>query len=65
LYSLIKRYVFGKMVVGNKVFTHDIIILPDRIISDWWRKEGHRLQLDDLGEAGRADADAVVRAIMA
>ncbi|NPA98635.1 MAG: hypothetical protein GXO43_04580 [Crenarchaeota archaeon] len=57
---LIKSYSFGRIVVGDKIFTRDIIILPDKIISDWWRKEGHRLQHEDLGEAGRADADAVV-----
>jgi len=60
LQPIIRSYSFGRIVVGDKAFTHDIIILPDKIISDWWRKEGHRLQLDDLGEAGRVDADAVV-----
>ena len=38
------------MTVNGKTFSKDLIILPDRIHSPWWRKEGHLLQVEDLSE---------------
>lgn len=45
---IISEYKFGKMRIGGQSFNRDIIILPDRIIPNWWRIEGHLLQLEDL-----------------
>jgi hypothetical protein len=39
------------MVIDGSAFTTDLIILPDRILTQWWRREGHLLQIDDLREA--------------
>jgi hypothetical protein len=25
-----------------------LIVLPDRVVTNWWRREGHSLVLDDL-----------------
>ncbi|MDH3330302.1 MAG: MTH938/NDUFAF3 family protein, partial [Desulfobulbaceae bacterium] len=48
---LIASYSFGRIEINHKVYSNDIIILPDGcIISPWWRKEGHRLEIADLGE---------------
>jgi hypothetical protein len=45
---LIESYEFGAMVINGKRYTSDIIILPERVIDGWWRKEGHRLHVEDL-----------------
>ncbi len=45
---IINSYKFGHITINEKHFTHDLIIYPDRIDDNWWRKEGHRLHLDDL-----------------
>jgi len=44
----IDEYQFGKTVINGEVYKKDVIILPSRIISGWWRKEGHVLHLSDL-----------------
>ncbi len=46
----IQSFTFGKMVIDEKIYTQDLIILPDRIIDSWWRLEGHLLQPQDLEE---------------
>ncbi len=46
----IQNYRFGQMTVNGELFTRDLIILPDRIIPDWWRRDGHSLEPDDLKE---------------
>lgn len=45
---MIDSYEFGKIVIDGKVYTSDVIILPDRIIDSWWREEGHKLKLKDI-----------------
>jgi len=44
----IDSYKFGEMIVEGNSFTNDLIVFPDRVYSNWWRKKGHFLQLEDL-----------------
>ena len=44
----IEQYQFGEIVINSKTYTSDVIIYLDRIESDWWRKEGHKLQVVDM-----------------
>lgn len=46
----IDSYRFGQMVVEGQVHTRDLILLPGRVLSGWWRREGHQLHPDDLTE---------------
>lgn len=47
---LIEDYRFGEILIGGKRYTNDVIILPDRVFSPWWRKQGHYVCIDDLKE---------------
>lgn len=42
---------FGHIMINGKVYNHDLIILPDRVLPNWWRVEGHSLSLEDLQQA--------------
>jgi hypothetical protein len=44
----IAGYRFGRLVVDGEEQTRDVIVLPDRVLTNWWRADGHRLVLDDL-----------------
>ena len=44
----LERYEFGQVVVEGRQETRDLIVLPHRIVRDWWRAEGHILDLSDL-----------------
>ena len=46
----IEGYRFGHVVVGGDEQTRDVIVLPDRVLTDWWRADGHRLVLADLDD---------------
>ncbi len=71
----IDSYEFGRIVVDGRVFSQDIILLPDGIQDSWWRLESHRLQLPDVaavlasgpevlivgkGQPGRMQVDATL-----
>src|SRR5512132_1279800 len=44
------QYSFGRLNVDGREHTRDLIVLPDRVVSDWWRRDGHSLVIEDLGE---------------
>jgi hypothetical protein len=44
----IDTYRFGHLVVDGQSYNRDVIILPNRVLAGWWRKEGHSLHPDDL-----------------
>jgi len=46
----IDSYSFGVMKVNGIEYTSDLIIFPDRIRSNWWRKQGHSLAIEDLDD---------------
>jgi len=57
----IDHYSFGRMTVGGKEFTSDLIIHPDgRIENNWWRKEGHNLVPEDITGLLEALPDRVI-----
>ena len=46
----IEDYRFGHVVVDGQEHTKDLIVLPDRVVSGWWRKDGHSLVSEDLAD---------------
>ena len=45
----INGYSFGRMTIGGREFTSDLILYPDgRIQDNWWRELGHNLIPSDI-----------------
>ena len=44
----IGRYRFGEIEIDGEVHRADVIVLPHGVHGGWWRREGHRLQPEDL-----------------
>ena len=45
---MIEEYTFGSIIIDGNQYHDDLKIFPDHIVSNWWRKEGHILHLDDI-----------------
>jgi hypothetical protein len=43
-------YSFGSLTVDGERHTRDLIVLPDRVVPEWWRREGHSLAIEDLDD---------------
>jgi len=56
----IDSYDFGLIVIDGRSYHQDLLIWPGRIKSDWWRRESHLLQLDDVAEALTAAPEVLV-----
>jgi hypothetical protein len=46
----IEGYSPGHVVVDGVEHTRDVIVLPNRVIGEWWRRDGHSLVVEDLDE---------------
>ena len=46
----IDSYSFGRITVDGVDETRDVIVLPDRVVRGWWRRDGHALVLGDVEE---------------
>jgi hypothetical protein len=57
---MIDSYDFGEIVIDGKRYTSDVIIYPDRVKDQWWRKEGHQLCVEDLEESLAINPDVIV-----
>jgi hypothetical protein len=44
----LEEYHFGRVVVDGEEHTRDVIVLPSRVVANWWRRNGHSLQIEDL-----------------
>ena len=45
---MIDSYDFGIITIDGKHYTTDVVIFPDRVQSNWWRREGHQLRVEDI-----------------
>jgi hypothetical protein len=47
---VIGDYTFGRMNINGRVYTADLMILPDgQVLADWRRRRGHEVGAPDLG----------------
>jgi hypothetical protein len=56
----VDTYEFGRIVVDGVEYRADLIILPDGVAPDWWRREGHSLAPEDLPAATAAAVATLV-----
>lgn len=57
---MIESYDFGKIVIDGRQYSSDVLVFPHRVMSNWWRKEGHRLHLNDLEEVMKEGGEVLI-----
>jgi hypothetical protein len=58
--EMITEFSFGKIVVNGKTYTNDIKIVDGQVISEWWRRSGHRVEVEDFTDVLEAGPEVVV-----
>lgn len=56
----IESFSFGSINIAGENFARDVLLLPPRVLSPWWRKAGHRLVLMDIYEVIKYRPDSLV-----
>jgi hypothetical protein len=57
---MIEEYSFGRIVISGKEYANDVILIDGQVYPNWWRKEGHNLCKEDLGEILEADVRILI-----
>ena len=57
---MIESYDFGEIMINGRRYFNDLIVFPDRVLTGWWRKEGHKLCVDDLKEVIRERPEVLI-----
>ena len=57
---MITEFSFGKIVVNGKTYKNDIKIVDGQVISEWWRKRGHRVEVEDITDILESEPAVVV-----
>ncbi|MEO0293880.1 MAG: MTH938/NDUFAF3 family protein [candidate division WOR-3 bacterium] len=56
----IEKYSFGRITINGKTYTKDVIIFQNKVLSPWWREEGHSLSLNDLKDVINASPELII-----
>jgi hypothetical protein len=57
---MIESYRFGSMTVMGKVHHSDLKIIGKTVIGNWWRREGHAIHVEDIGDILAAPVEILV-----
>jgi len=57
---MIDSFHFGRIVVDGVAYGGDIKIVEGRVVSDWWRRSGHRVEVDDVRDILAASPEVLV-----
>ncbi len=57
---IIQEYRFGYMKISGKGYTTDLKIIGDKVISNWWRKQGHRVFKGDVEDLIKEGVEVII-----
>ena len=57
---MITDFAFGRIVVNGKTYSDDIKIVGGKVIADWWRKSGHRVDVEDVTDILESGPEIVI-----
>ncbi|MFX1562485.1 MAG: MTH938/NDUFAF3 family protein, partial [Promethearchaeota archaeon] len=56
----IEDYRFGRIVINGQIYNSDLILLPDRLSTNWRRQSGHELHVEDIKEVLAANPELLI-----
>ena len=54
------EFSFGRIVVDGQTCNNDIKIISGRLVSNWWRKSGHTVEIEDVQDVIDSDSTILV-----
>ena len=57
---VIEDYSFGRIVIDGKTYTSDVKIIGEKIVPNWWRREGHHLYPEDIEDILASGCEVLV-----
>ena len=57
---MIEKYTSGRIIVNSKTYHQDLKIIQGQVVDNWWRKTGHRVDVNDMKDVLGASPDIIV-----
>lgn len=57
---MIEKYANGRIIVNNISYNQDLKIIQGQVVDNWWRKTGHRVDVNDMKDVLNASPDIIV-----
>ena len=57
---MIEKYSSGRIIVNDFTYHRDLKIIQGQVVDNWWRKTGHRVDVDDMKDVLDASPDIIV-----
>ncbi|UCD86570.1 MAG: hypothetical protein JSV01_01980 [Desulfobacterales bacterium] len=56
----IQSYRFGYIQIDGKDYRNDVKLIGKSVVPEWWRSQGHLVQINDVQDLLNADAEICV-----
>ena len=57
---MIQEYKFGSIIIDGKTYTEDVEVRWTGEVLEWWRKESHIIDIDDVKRAVEQNPDTII-----
>ena len=57
---MIDKFSFGTITVAGRPYTNDIKIIHGSVVPDWWRGNGHSVDVSDVHDILQDNPDVIV-----
>ncbi|MBI2450224.1 MAG: hypothetical protein HYV47_01660 [Candidatus Nealsonbacteria bacterium] len=57
---MIEDYQFGSITIDGEIYTHDIEVFWTGDVFDWWRKESHIIDVEDILDIVDQNPESIV-----
>lgn len=57
---MIETYSFGNIRINGKNYTSDVKIISGKVVSNWWRKTRHEVNVEDVTDILNSDVEILV-----
>ncbi|WP_457591604.1 Mth938-like domain-containing protein [Geoglobus sp.] len=58
--AIVEEYEFGRIVIAGREYREDVVVHEGGVEEGWWRKEGHRVSVEDLEKILHLNPEVVV-----
>jgi hypothetical protein len=56
----IQSYRFGHIEIDGKAYRNDVKLIGNKVIGQWWRSQGHYVELEDVKDLLAAPAEVCI-----
>ena len=57
---MIQSYRFGHIKIDGQAYRNDVKLIGEKVLPDWWRSQGHLVQIKDVQDLIDANAEFYV-----